>query len=108
MHHLWLQFLHVLGIDNASGKWYLLWSGFVGDVTLLAAILAAPFLTWRRHCCQVQHCWRLGRHSYMDPDEKVLRSLCWKHHPLVQRKQLTVRHLQERHHLYVGRRPGRG
>lgn len=108
MHHLWLQFLHILGVDNASGQWYLFWSGFVGDVTILFAILVAPYIQWKRHMCQVQHCWRFGRHSFHDPDEHVVRQLCWKHHPGVQDKQLTVRHLQEKHHLYLGKKPGRG
>lgn len=108
MHHLWLQFLHVLGLDDPSGEWYLFWSGFVGDVTLLAAILVTPYIQWKRHTCQVERCWRFGRHSFADPDEHVVRMLCWKHHPRMGAKQLTVRHLQERHHLYVGKKPGRG
>lgn len=106
MHHLWLQLLHVLGVDNASGPWYLFWSGFVGDVTLLAAILVAPFVQWKRANCQTERCWRFGRHPYTEGG--VTRHLCWKHHPDVVHKQLTVRHLQERHHLYAGKRPGRG
>jgi hypothetical protein len=108
VHHLWLQFLHILGVDNASGAWYLFWSGVVGDVTILAAILVAPYLQWKRHACQVQHCWRFGRHSYADPDEHVARMLCYRHHPGMQDRQLTARHLQERHHLYLGKKPGRG
>jgi hypothetical protein len=106
VHHLWLQILHILGVDNASGRWYLLWSGFIGDITLLAAILAAPYIQWKRNNCQVERCWRFGRHPFTDGP--VTRHLCWKHHPDVQYKQFTVRHLQEKHHLYVGKRPGRG
>lgn len=98
--------LHVLGVDNASGRWYLFWSGFVGDVTILFAILVAPYVQWKRNNCQVVHCWRFGRHPFTE--DNVTRHLCWKHHPDVKRKQLTVKHLQEKHHLYLGSRPGRG
>lgn len=109
MHHLWLQFLHVLGVDNAAGRWYLFWSGFVGDITILAAILVAPYVQWKRNNCQTVHCWRFGRHPF--EHEGVVRHLCWKHHPSVERKQLTSGHLrkiQERHGIYIGKRPGRG
>jgi len=106
VHHLWLQVLHILGLDNGSGMWYLFWSGFVGDVTLLAAILVAPYVQWKRNNCQVERCWRFGRHPFTE--DGVVRHLCWKHHPDVAGKQLTVRHLQEKHHLYLGRKPGRG
>ena len=106
MHHLWLQVLHVLGIDDVSGRWYALWSGFAGDITLLAAILAAPWIQWKRNNCQVRRCWRFGRHEFTE--DGVIRHLCWRHHPDVARKQLTVKHLQEKHHLYLGRKPGRG
>jgi hypothetical protein len=108
VHHLWPWLIHVTGSDNGTGRWYLFWSGFAGDITLLAAILAAPYLQWKRHTCQVRRCWRFGRHAFADPEDRVARQLCWKHHPDVQCKQLTVKMLQERHHLYLGRRPGRG
>lgn len=108
MHHLWLEIIHISGVDDPAGKWYAFWSGFAGDITLLAAILAAPWIQWKRASCQVRHCWRFGRHLFTDPDEHVVRHLCWRHHPGVQVKQLTVRHLQEKHHLYAGKKPGRG
>jgi hypothetical protein len=106
VHHLWLQVLHVLGVDDPTGRWYAWWSGFAGDVTLVAAILTAPYVQWKRNNCQVRRCWRFGRHPFTD--EGVTRHLCYLHHPDVQDRQLTVRHLQEKHHLYVGRKPGRG
>lgn len=108
MHHLWLQVLHWIGLDDPSGPIYLFWSGFAGNIALLLAILAAPWIQWKRNNCQVRHCWRFGRHPFTDPDERVARHLCYLHHPDVAVKQLTVRHLQERHHLYAGKKPGRG
>jgi hypothetical protein len=108
VHHLWLQVIRITGVDNVSGKWYAWWSGFAGDITLLFAVLTAPYIQWKRNNCQVRHCWRFGRHPFSDPDEHVVRHLCWRHHPSVESKQLTVRHLQERHHLYIGKKPGRG
>jgi hypothetical protein len=108
VHHLWLQFLHWIGLDSASGTAYLFWSGFAGDITLVLAVLAAPWIQWKRHNCQVRHCCRFGRHPFTDPDDRVTRQMCWKHHPDVKAKQLTVRHLREQHHLYAGKKPGRG
>jgi hypothetical protein len=105
-HHIWAWIMHATGSDNVSGPEYGFWSGFAGDITLLFAVLTAPYVQWKRNNCQTKRCWRFGRHAFTD--EGVIRHLCWKHHPDVNRKQLTVRHLQERHHLYVGKQPGRG
>jgi hypothetical protein len=55
----WL--LHILGIDNLSGRWYGFWSGAGGDIgqiTLIAAVLGA----FRKHNCHQRRCWRIGRH----------------------------------------------
>jgi hypothetical protein len=95
--------LHILGIDDVSGRWYAWWSGFAGDVALIGAIIVWPFVNYRRHNCQVKGCWRIGRHEFTEPNE-IKRSLCWRHHPSVKHRQLT----RERLHMYVGKRPGRG
>ena len=108
MHHAWLWLLHISGSDDVSGKWYGFWSGFAGDITLLFAVLTAPYVQWKRTNCQVKRCWRFGRHPFKDPDDNTIRHLCWKHHPEVGQKQLTAQHLRERHHLYFGDKPGRG
>lgn len=63
---------HVLGLDDASGGWYLLWSGIFGD----ASILAVPVILWRKHTCHTPGCARLGTF----PDGTWYR--CRKHHPL--------------------------
>lgn len=107
MHHLWADFMHWTGSDNVAGPEYGLtgfWSGFGGDLTLIFAVVAYPFITWKRHSCQLKGCWRIGRHSFTDPDDHVIRLLCARHHPSVRHKQLT----RERLGLYLGERPGHG
>lgn len=104
MHHLWAWIMHATGSDNVSGPEYGFWSGFGSDLAMLAAVLAFPWVQYRRHNCQVKGCWRLGRHEFTDPDEGVRRLLCWVHHPDTERRQLTREHLR----LYAGRQPGPG
>lgn len=65
-------FFHLLGLDDAGGRAYLLWSGVVGDVTLFG--VAYGFL--RKHQCEVHHCWRLARHS-----TAAGHHVCRVHHP---------------------------
>ena len=108
MHHLWLQFLHITGVDDVSGRWYAWWSGFAGDITLLAAILAAPWIQWKRASCGVRRCWRLARHDFTDPQTKIIHHLCRLHHPEHPGKPITAQELQARYRLYLGKRPGRG
>lgn len=110
MHHTWLWILHVTGSDNVSGLWYGLgfWSGFGGDVALLASILAAPFILWRKHDCDARKCARLARHDFKDPETGLVQHLCRRHHPEESRKAPTGQEIQERYHLYLGKRPGKG
>lgn len=64
---------HILGLDNASGGWYLWWSGFGADVGLLAASV-----TYARHAnCHEHHCWRLGKYHVEGTPYRV----CRQHHP---------------------------
>lgn len=49
---------HVLGLDNASGRWYLFWSGFFGDTTIIASIV---ILYWK-HNCHHKGCPWIGKH----------------------------------------------
>jgi hypothetical protein len=72
---------HVLGLDNASGGWYLWWSGACADLGLFAA----PFVLWRRHNCEVRGCWRLGRHA-----TAAGHRVCRYHHPDGHLKQHEV------------------
>lgn len=62
---------HVLGLDNASGPFYLFWSGICGG---LAPVTAAWAIV-RRHNCHRRGCWRVGRFGHGD------RTYCRKHHP---------------------------
>ncbi|HEX3781728.1 MAG TPA: hypothetical protein VHX38_18855 [Pseudonocardiaceae bacterium] len=64
--------LHILGIDDVSGRWYALWSGFGGDLGLIGAAYALL----RKHNCHQQWCPRIGRHPHGD------WMLCSRHHPL--------------------------
>lgn len=56
----WLS--HVLGLDSASGYWYLFWSGVGGDVAIIGALLSGPVVLLRRHNCHAARCWRIGRY----------------------------------------------
>ena len=49
-------FLHVLGIDNVSGRWYAFWSGFGANLGCLSVFT----VLYRKHNCHVRSCWRIG------------------------------------------------
>jgi hypothetical protein len=68
----WL--LHVLGVDDLSGRWYGLWSGFGSDLGEFA-IVGGLLGVCRRHNCSVHGCWRVGRHRAGD------HMVCRRHHP---------------------------
>lgn len=67
----WLA--HILGLTNASGPWYLAWSGIVSDLPEFA--IAA--LVWRRINCHARGCWRIGLHRV----ESTHFHVCRAHHP---------------------------
>jgi len=56
----WL--LHILGIDDVSGRWYGFWSGFGSDISEIA-LLGGLYGLARKHQCHQHHCWRIGRHT---------------------------------------------
>ena len=66
---------HVLGLDNASGPWYLWWSGIGADLSEIA-VLGGLVGIYRRHNCEIHRCWRLGRHA-----TAAGHRLCRAHHP---------------------------
>lgn len=78
MHTFWLWLYTVTGLSNASGPWYLWWSGIgsdIGEITLIGGVV----MFYRHHTCHVDHCWRLARHRQeIDGAEYML---CRKHHP---------------------------
>ena len=94
----WL--LHVLGVDDVSGRWYGFWSGFGSDLSELAIVGALAAMV-RQHNCEVHRCWRLGRHVVEGTGLRV----CRKHHP---EGHLTAAGVRQRYHIYLGGKPGRG
>lgn len=46
------MFIHILGLDNANGHWYLFWSGMgsdIGEFALVGAILKTAINLKRQH-----------------------------------------------------------
>lgn len=70
----WL--LHVLGLDDLSGRWYGWWSGIGSDLGEAAIVTSLAALV-RRHNCHVRGCWRVGRHQV----EGTSWVVCSTHHP---------------------------
>lgn len=57
---------------NGSGRWYLWWSGIVGDIGLFGG----GWLLYRKHNCHVHRCWRASRH--ITPEG---HAICHSHNP---------------------------
>lgn len=53
----WLS--HLLGLDNASGSFYLFWSGIFSDASIFAGMVVLYF----HHNCHVKGCPRWGKHK---------------------------------------------
>lgn len=70
----WL--IHVLGIDNPSGRIYLFWSGPGSDIGELA-IVGSLFGLIRHKNCHVKWCPRLGRYAV----DGTSWTVCRRHHP---------------------------
>lgn len=70
----WL--VHISGIDDPAGRWYLWWSGFEADLTQLALVWALVTFI-RVHTCCLKRCVRRNRHLTVDG-----LGVCSKHfHP---------------------------
>ncbi len=69
----WL--VHILGLDNGSGRWYLFHSGAGANLGEYAIAVALAAMI-RRHNCEVHRCWRLGRHA-----TAAGHVVCRRHHP---------------------------
>jgi len=69
--------LHVLGTDDASGPWYLWWSGFFADIALFGSLVGLVATTYLKHNCHVRGCPLIGRH----PVEGTPFVVCGFHHP---------------------------
>lgn len=71
----WLQAF--FGFTSGAGNQdhYLFWSGAGSDLGELA-IIGGLISIYRRHTCEVHHCWRLGRHA-----TAAGHVCCRRHHP---------------------------
>lgn len=78
--------LHWIGLDDPSGPIYLFWSGFAGNVGLIAA-----FIVWYwHHICHINGCYRFGFHQF-----DVYR-VCRKHHPgMKPRGRVTYKYIMD-------------
>lgn len=106
----WLQYFFGFSAGDGNGSHYLFWSGAGSDLAYMS-FLAGGIALYRKHNCRMRWCWRIGHHPFTDPTDSVMRLLCWRHHPDVKHKNLTsglVTDIQQRRHLYFGRRPGKG
>lgn len=63
---------HILGLDDAAGRWYLWWSGVGADLGIVGAVYGL----YRRHNCEIHRCPRFGRHV-----TAAGARLCRRHHP---------------------------
>lgn len=89
----WL--LHVLGVDDVSGRWYAFWSGAGSDISEIA-IVGALLAIVRKHNCAVGRCWRIGRHKVPGTDHLC----CAKHTP---GGAPTHAHILDLHRKHVAR-----
>lgn len=94
----WL--LHVLGVDDVSGRWYGFWSGAGSDLGELAIIGGLASVA-RKHNCHVRRCWRVGRH----PVEGTGYVVCRRHHP---DGAPSREHVITRHRIHHSRQRGAG
>jgi len=108
------------GFNNGggNGSHYLFWSGSGSDLGYYS-LVAGVVVLYRSHNCKYRWCPFLGHYDFTDPADGVTRKLCWLHHPDVKHKTLKAEHveeiqgrrrehLQEKFHLYVGDKPGKG
>ena len=70
------MWMHIFGLDNGSGAWYLFWSGIGSDIGELA-IIGGLIGVIRKYNCHVHRCPRLGRHHVVGTSWVV----CAHHHP---------------------------
>jgi hypothetical protein len=89
---------HFLGLDG--GAWYNFFSGLFGVLVITGGLVGNAWVNARRHNCHQPRCWRVGRL----PVEGTPFVVCHRHHPAPPGAE-TIR---QRHHLYVGDKPGRG
>lgn len=88
MTHFFDTLLNLIGInDHGGGRWYLWWSGIVGDIGLFGG----GYVLLRKHNCHVHGCWRINR--TITPEG---HAVCHKHNP-ARVPHLTFEHLVHLH-----------
>ena len=90
--------LHFLGLDG--GAWYNFFSGLFGVLVVGFGLLWNAWVNARRHNCHQPRCWRVGRF----PVDGTLLFACRRHHPHPPQPET----IQQRYHLYLGDKPGKG
>ncbi|MDP9091933.1 MAG: hypothetical protein M3N95_03085 [Actinomycetota bacterium] len=84
--------IHILGLDNPSGYWYLWWSGVGANLQELA-LFGVVITVYRRHKCHAHRCWRLAKHT-VDGTPYVT---CKTHHPLTAPGRVTAQDIADAH-----------
>lgn len=79
---------HILGLDNASGGFYLFWSGCGSDLAYLSIFA----LAYRRLNCHTDRCRRIGLHKVSGTPYVT----CRKHHPAIPQR-VTAEHIAAAH-----------
>jgi hypothetical protein len=69
---IWQTLMHYAGLTNASGPWYLFWSGIFGDATIFAGVAVLA----RKHNCHVKGCPSVITSN----DPAVHAPACRRHH----------------------------
>lgn len=67
--------MHLFGLDNAAGPWYLFWSGIAGSFLVNLATFFLVF--YLHHTCHAGRCWRWAKYPAAGGAFKV----CRHHHP---------------------------
>lgn len=92
-----LHFLYVwLGLSNASGSQYLLWSGIFGDITIFSSVVYGLYMIKKRGECHEETCRKHGKFEFSDDENNVKYKLCANHHPGVPAR-ITHAHLVHIH-----------
>ena len=91
---------HWLGTDSGNSAFYLFYSGLFGVLVVGGSLSLNAYVTARKHNCHQPRCWRVG-HLPVDGTPFVV---CHRHHPSPPARET----IQQRYHLYAGRRPGKG
>lgn len=69
------EILNILGLKDASGDWYLWWSGIFPDFVIFGGLIGWYY----HHTCHVESCHRPGFHKVDFKGTPI--SVCRKHHP---------------------------